>query len=134
MTPQDADKILTSMFADWVLALQPSVTEIGQDFATLSIPITPKLARIGGIVSGQALSALADTSMVIACSAFMNGFEPIATTNLEVRFLRPATGDTVQCRAQILKGGRSLLFAEAELIAFPSGKQVAQASATFFRP
>mgnify|MGYP001818872738 CR=1 FL=1 len=134
MTPQDADKILTSMFADWVLALQPSVTEIGQDYATLSIPITPKLARIGGIVSGQALSALADTSMVIACSAFMNGFEPIATTNLEVRFLRPATGDTVQCRARILKGGRSLLFAEAELIAFPSGKQVAQASATFFRP
>jgi uncharacterized protein (TIGR00369 family) len=134
MTPQDADKILTSMFADWVLALQPSVTEIGQDYATLSIPITPKLARIGGIVSGQALSALADTSMVIACSAFMNGFEPIATTNLEVRFLRPATGDTVQCRARILKGGPSLLFAVAELIAFPSGKQVAQASATFFRP
>lgn len=134
MTLNDANEILNSKFADWVLDLNPEASEIAEGFAELTIPITPRLARIGAIVSGQALSALADTSMVIACSAYMGGFEPIATTNLEVRFLRPATGDAVICRARVLKGGRSLLFAEAELIAYPSGKQVAQASATFIRP
>jgi len=133
LTPQMAEQILHENFADWVLALAPAVSGIGPNHADLTMPITPALARVGGIVSGQALSALADTSMVIAACAFMDGFEPIATTNLEVKFLRAATGDQIICSARILKGGRSLIFAEASLVTYPSGKQVAQASATFYR-
>lgn len=134
MTPIDAQTILQENFADWVLALNPKVISVDTGRAVLSMPITPELARIGGIISGQALSALADTAMVIACAAKMGAFRPIATTNLDVQFLRPGTGEQIMCHAEVVREGKALLFTKAVLIAEPSGKDVATATATFFRP
>ena len=51
-----------------------------------------------------------------------------------VQFLRPATGDRVSCTATIVRAGKSLIFARATLIAEPSGKDVAAATATFAVP
>ncbi|SPF81904.1 PaaI family thioesterase [Pseudoprimorskyibacter insulae] len=129
-----ANAALEDNFASWVKALRPKVTEIGPDAAVLEIPITEDIARVGGIVSGQALSALADTAMVFACAGHLGEFTPVATTNLETRFLRPGTGDTIRCTARVIRGGKALIFAEATLTALPADKPVAQASATFFKP
>ena len=87
-----------------------------------------------GMVCGQALSALADTSMVIATSAHFGEFQPVATTGLHTQFLRPAVGETIRCEAKIIRAGKALLVAEAMLFSQPSGKEVAKASATFFKP
>ncbi|GGH30640.1 hypothetical protein SAMN05444007_105142 [Cribrihabitans marinus] len=69
MTPQDVQRVLDENFAAWVLALDLSVTEAGPDGVTLRMPMAEHLARVGGIVSGQALAALADTAMVLAAIA-----------------------------------------------------------------
>jgi uncharacterized protein (TIGR00369 family) len=129
-----ANAALDAYFADWVRALSPDVTDIGPDAAVLEIPITDAIARVGGIVSGQALSALADTAMVFACAGHLGAFVPVATTNLETRFLRPASGDRIRCTARVIRAGKALIFAEATLVALPADKPVAQASATFFKP
>jgi uncharacterized protein (TIGR00369 family) len=107
---------------------------VGEGSADLRVPITPELARVGGIISGQALAALADTSMVIATAAHFGAFRPVATTNLDTQFLRPGTGDSVLCRAEVVRAGKALVFARATLLAEPSGKAVATATATFFVP
>jgi uncharacterized protein (TIGR00369 family) len=98
------------------------------------MPITPALARVGGIVSGQALSALADTAMVIASAGHFGKFVPVATTNLDIQFLRPGTGDRVVCAAEVVRAGRALVFARATLMAEPAGKPIATATATFYVP
>ena len=131
---QTAQTLLDENFAPWVLALSPQITAISEHHAVLEIPITPDIARVGGIVCGQALAALADTSMVFACAGHLGVFTPVATTNLETRFLAAAKGDRLRCTAQVIRAGRSLLFAEARLTALPSGRDVAAASATFFKP
>lgn len=132
--PAKAQAALEENFADWVQALCPSVTQIGPEGAVLEIPVRPEIARIGGIVCGQALATLADTAMVFACAGHLGTFALVATTNLETRFLSAARGDRVRCTARIVKAGRALIFAEATLIALPSGKPVAAASATFYVP
>jgi len=129
-----AQATIEENFAPWVQSLRPKVTEITDLEVIVEIPVEPAIARVGGIVCGQALATLADTSMVLACAQFMGGFQPIATTNLETRFLAAAKGDAVRCTARVIKGGRSMLFAEARLIRLPDGKDVAAASATFFKP
>ena len=134
MTPQDAQTCLEENFAAWVQALQPQVTEIGPEGAVLEIPVTEDIARVGGIVCGQALATLADTAMVFACAGALGEFTLVATTNLETRFLSAARGDAVRCEARIIRQGRALLFAEARLSSLPEGKPVAAASATFFKP
>ena len=134
MTPQDAQAWLTQNFAPWVLALSPRVTGFDAQGAVLTIPVTPDIARVGGIVCGQAMATLADTAMVLACAGHLGEFLPVATTNLETRFLAAARGDSLRCEARVIRAGRAMIFAEARLLSDPDGRAVAVASATFFRP
>lgn len=129
-----AQQFLDENFAPWVRALQPRVDAVDGAGVTVSIPITPDLARVGGIISGQALATLADTAMVLATGAGLGAFRPVATTNLDVQFLRPGTGERIDCHAEIVRLGKSLAFTRARLIARPADKDVASATATFFIP
>ena len=127
-----AQQALEDNFADWVRALEPRVTAIGPEGAELVIPITPAIARVGGIVSGQALAALADTAMVFACAGHFGEMRLVSTTNLDTQFLRPGTGAAIRCRASVVRAGKALVFARAELSAEPGDTLVATATATFY--
>ncbi|TMM50892.1 PaaI family thioesterase [Sulfitobacter sabulilitoris] len=133
MTPALAQAFLSENFAPWVLALNPTVTEIGERGTTLSIPITPELNRTGGIVSGQAITALADTAMVLACGGHLGAMTPVGTVTLDTQFLRPASGDGLRAVAEVTRAGRSMIFARCTVIAEPRGTPVAMATATFAR-
>ena len=134
ITQDDVQTFLDSNFAPWVLALRPAVTEVSAEAVTLDIPITPAIARVGGIVSGQALATLADTCMVLSVGAHLGKMIPVATVTLDTQFLRPGTGDTIRARAEVTRAGRSLAFARCTLRADPGGKTVALATATFAIP
>ena len=133
MTPENAQTILRDHFAPWVMALHPTVTEIGPHKTVLSIPITEDLNRTGGIVSGQAMTALADTAMVMACMGHLDALTPVGTVTLDTQFLRPASGDSLRAEAEVTRAGRSMIFTRCTIIAEPSGKPVALATATFAR-
>jgi uncharacterized protein (TIGR00369 family) len=134
LTPADAQRFLEENFAPWVKALDLTITHITRDGATLTMPITDDLARVGGIISGQALAAMADTAMVFATFGHLQEPRPVATTNLDTQFLRPGTGDTIRCDAEIVRAGKALIFTRATMTALPSDKVVATATATFFVP
>ena len=131
MTKDDLQTFLDENFADWVLDLKPTVTDAAVGTATLTIPVTDRIARVGGIVSGQALAALADTAMVLATLTTLPEPRPVGTVTLDTQFLRPATGDKIIAQAEVVRAGRSLAFLRATLTAEPSGKPVATATATF---
>jgi uncharacterized protein (TIGR00369 family) len=111
-----AEEILRANFAPWVLALDLSIRETTANSATLAMPSNPKLHRTGGIVSGQALMALADTAMVIALSAAGGEFRPFATVDVHTTFLRPATDSGVLALATVLRMGRTMGFAEVRVV------------------
>jgi uncharacterized protein (TIGR00369 family) len=134
MTPQDAQTLLQENFADWVQALDLTVQEFTPDRTLVRMPLTRTIARVGGIVSGQALAALADTSMVLAAIAHAQAFKPFATTDLHTRFLRPGLGTAILCEARVIRAGRALVFADAGMTEESSGKLIATATATFFAP
>jgi len=134
VTPEIAQTVLRDHFAPWVQALDLTVTEIDRDHALIRMPLGDHLARVGGIVSGQALAALADTAMVLAAIAHAQTFKPFATTDLHTQFLRPGVGTAILCNAMVVRAGRSLVFARAEMTEEDSGKMIATATATFFAP
>ncbi|MDU8945639.1 PaaI family thioesterase [Ovoidimarina sediminis] len=134
MTPDALTAALHENFAPWVLDLGIEVTQAAPDHVITRMALTDRLARVGGIVSGQALAAMADTSMVLAASAARGVFTPFATTNLDTQFLRPGTGPAILCRAEIVRAGRAITFARATMTAEDSGKPVATATATLFAP
>ena len=134
MTPQDAHDLLEQYFADWVRALDPVVEEVGKDHVLVRMPLAPKLIRVGGIVSGQALAALADTAMVLAALADAGTFRAFATTDLHTQFLRPGIGTAILCRAEVVRAGRALIFARSEMTEEDSARLIATATATFYVP
>ena len=134
LTAATANDYLAAFFAPWVRALDLTITDIGPQGATLTMPIAEHLNRAGNILSGQALAAMADTAMVFACAGHYGEMRPVATTNLDTQFLRPGVGDLVRCEATIVRAGKALLFTRADMFCEPSGKLVASATATFFAP
>ncbi|MCG7623123.1 PaaI family thioesterase [Epibacterium sp. Ofav1-8] len=134
MTKDDLQQILADAFAPWVQALELTVVETAPDSTVLRMPVTPALARVGGIVSGQALMALADTAMVLGAMSHAGRMLPLATTDLHCQFLRPGNGAAILCRAQLVKPGRALSVWRAEMTDEASGKLVATATATFYLP
>ena len=128
-----AQQFLTDNFAPWIMALQPEVTAIDDTGATLRIPITDDIMRVGGIVSGQTLATLADTAMVIGCGGAAGEMIPVGTVTLDTQFLRPASGEAIEAKAEVTRLGRGMAFARCTLTALPSGKPVALATATFAR-
>ena len=133
MTPDTAQRFLEDNFAPWVMALNPKVTQITPEQTTLTIPITADLNRTGNIVSGQALAALADTAMVLACGGHFGEMIPVGTVTLDTQFLRPASGTEIRAEAEVTRAGKTMVFTQCRLIAEPSGKAVALATATFAR-
>ena len=134
LTASDAQEILEMNFSDWVRDLDITVAEISESACVTHIPLSPRLARVGGIVSGQALMTLADTTMVLATAGAFGAFRPVATTNFNCQFLRPGMGERIQCRAEIVRAGKALATVEAHLIALPTAKQIARTQATFYLP
>lgn len=134
MTPDRLQTILSENFAQWVRDLDLTVMEADTTHVLMRMPLGAHLARVGGIVSGQALAALADTTMVLAAVAHTGEFKPFATTDLHTQFMRPGRGSAILCRAQIVRAGKALVFARAEMTGADDGKTVATATATFFAP
>lgn len=59
--------------------------------------------------------ALADTAMVLACSAAWNGYRPMASMDQTTHFLRPVSFDVV-ADARVVRIGRNTSFGRAILL------------------
>src|SRR3977135_3167459 len=96
---EEARRVLGEVFAPWVQDLGLSIVAIDyipppdaaddwQPGAILGLPWAERLCRNGGIVSGQALMAFADTAMVIANVAANRGCRPMTTVDQTTHFMR----------------------------------------------
>jgi uncharacterized protein (TIGR00369 family) len=116
----DAGKILTDNFAPWVLDLGLTVEAAGPEGATLRLPFSARLTRVGGTLCGQALMALADTAMVFAVAGASGGFRPMTTVGQTISFLRPIAGADAIATARLLRLGKTLAF--GEVLIRPDGR------------
>jgi uncharacterized protein (TIGR00369 family) len=138
----DARRILGEVFAPWVQDLNLSVE--GFDFAPppggsadwqpgaiLRLPFSERLCRNGGVVSGQALMAFADTAMVIANVAANRGYRPMTTVDQTTHFMRAATASDVLADARVVRLGRTMSFGRVTLLGAADNKPVAMVSSAF---
>ena len=130
----DLAAILADMFAPWVQDLGLTIESVEKEAVTTRMPASARLSRVGGIVSGQAMTAMADTTMVLALAAAFGGFRPVATVDLSMSFMRAVKARDVVCEARVRRAGRSLAFVCAELRAFDEQDIAAAANGTFAVP
>lgn len=127
-----ARRTLAENFAPWLLALDIAIESLDpKGGAVLSIPAGANIARVGGIVCGQATMALADTAMVFAIAAASGGFRPMTTVGQTTTFLKPLAGPRVVATARLLKLGKTLAFGEVTLAGAAGDAPCASVSSTY---
>jgi len=131
MTPEQGQEILAANFAPWVQALGLVVTDCDATGAQLRLPFSESLVRVGGTLCGQALMSAADTAMVIAISASLGGFKPMATVGQNISFMRAIAQRDVIITARVLKPGRTLVFGEIEMRADGEERLAVHATTTY---
>ena len=138
---EEARRVLGDVFAPWVQDLGLSVERIDfepppnapdwQPGAMLRMAFSERLCRHGGVVCGQALMALADTSMVLAILAANRGYRPMTTVDQTTHFMRAVSSSDVLADARVVRLGRTMSFGRVTLLSATDNKPVAMVSSAF---
>ncbi len=126
----DAEIILKQGFAPWIQDMDIQFIAIDEGVATLRVPASDRLKRIGGMICGQAIMSLADTAMVFAIASSVGKMVPMTTVNQTSAFLRPATDSDLTAVARVIKQGRQIVYGEVNLYTTTPDKPVAHITST----
>lgn len=83
----------------------------------------------GGVIQGGIVAGILDFAMAFAVLARLGSNQALATTNLDVSYLRPCLPGTFEAEGVVVSLGRSVAFLSAEMFN-SEGKCVATATST----
>jgi len=138
---QTAGRLMTEILPQWVqdLALliesvetvrPPGALPDWQPGAVVRLPYSVKLCSDGAAVCTQALMALADTAMVLACSAAWNGYRPMTSLDQTTHFLRPVNFDVV-ADARVVRIGRNTNFGRVMLLSAADRRPIGMVASAY---
>lgn len=128
---QTLQAALAEYFAPWVQELGLLVESFDAQGVTLRLPQSERLARVGGMLCGQAMMAAADTAMVLALMHQFGSFRPCATVQMSTSFFKPLSNQDALVQARVLRTGKTLAFGEIDVRGAQDGKSVCRASVTY---
>jgi uncharacterized protein (TIGR00369 family) len=123
--------LLADWFAPWIQAMGLKVESFADGEASLRLPQSDQLSRVGGMLCGQAMMSAADTAMVLAIVTQLGTRRPMTTVQLNTSFLKPLSGQDALINARVLRAGKSLVFGEIDIRGANDGKSVCRASTTY---
>lgn len=134
LTPESVNAFIEETFPS---AYQESMRceEVGQGYAVARWRFDPDELRPGDYISGPRIFGLADIAFWIATFT-VNGLEAMAVTSeMSIRFLRPAQGGDLMARAEIESVGKRRIVATVRLWVDGSpDRPVAIAQGAYARP
>lgn len=112
----------------------PAVVLMEDGYAVMRLDVSSEHLRPGGYISGPTQMSLADSVTYMAIFTRLGITPMTVTSNLNMSFLRPCIGKAVIARAKLLKLGRTLAVAEAEILAEGADKVASHAIVTYSIP
>ena len=112
-------------------SLSMSITSLEQGVCVAKVPRHPKWDGIFETFHGGILGTIADSITCFAILTKLGADANVATTDFNIRFLRPCHTDVI-CTARVIRAGRTLSLAEAE-ITNAEGKIVAIAQVSYIQ-
>lgn len=107
---------------------------VGAGWAIAVLPTATFNLRPGGIISGPTVFGVCDAALYYACFSVL-GIEPMAlTSELSIRFVRPATGASLHAKATLHSVGRRSIVGSIVAYTDDVDRPVALAQGTYVRP
>jgi uncharacterized protein (TIGR00369 family) len=106
------------------------VSGIGAGWCETTLEIGPKHLQQDDFVHAGVLATLADHTAGGAAGSVVREDEVVLSVEFKINLLRPAIGNALRCRAQLLRAGRTLIVAESEVFARMNEQEKLVAKAT----
>ncbi len=89
--------------------------DISPGTATLGLTVRKELTQNHGVVHGGAIASLIDTATAFAIISLLAAKERVTTVDLTISYLRPLTEGRITAVAKVVRAGRRLFVASAEV-------------------
>lgn len=128
LSPSALEKLRHSfMTAPFNRLLGIEFGEYHEDGVTLRLPLQPHHLNGAGVVHGGVMLTLADAALGFGIARATG--RRCTTAEIKINYLRPVTEGVLSARSRILRAGRKLVVARAEV--FCGDKHVAEVLTTF---
>jgi uncharacterized protein (TIGR00369 family) len=91
------------------------VLDVREGGVDIEMDASGKHANLGGTLHGGVIATLADTAAGLAVRSAIEPGSGHVTVNLDVQYLRAGALGTVEAHGRVVRAGRSIVFAEAEV-------------------
>jgi uncharacterized protein (TIGR00369 family) len=98
--------------------------DCGPGWCETALTIAPRHLQQTGIVHAGVQTTIADHTAGGAAIALLGEGEYILTAEFKLNLLRAGRGESLWCRAQVLKPGRRLSFVESDVYAVSGEKKI----------
>lgn len=107
-----------------------NLQDFGEGWFNTSMLPRPEISQQHGYVHAGAIATMADLSSGFAAYSLMAEDEDVLTIEFKINLLRPAAGELLECRAQVLKPGNMVTVSESEVFSVTGDKRQLVAKAT----
>jgi uncharacterized protein (TIGR00369 family) len=99
--------------------LGASIVRLSPGAVEVAFAPNPSISQQHGFVHAGAVAAIAD----YAALSLMPSGAGVLTTEFKINLVAPATGDRIVARGRVIKPGRTLTLAQAEVVAEADGQE-----------
>ena len=99
------------------------LVDYGPGWCESALRIAPRHLQQNGFVHAGVQSTLADHTAGAAAMSMTPAEALILTVEFKIHLLRPGAGESLRCRGQVLKPGKTFHAVEAEVFALTNGRE-----------
>lgn len=103
--------------------LGASLVTVARGLVEIALRPGPAISQQHGFVHAGAVSAIADNAAGYAALSLMPPGRGVLTTEFKINLVAPAAGDLILARGKVVKPGRTLTLAMAEVFAITGGQE-----------
>lgn len=122
--PKFRDRVQASFDRQGLMrTLGATIVRVEPGAIEIALMPTSAVSQQHGFVHAGAVSAIADAAAGYAALSLMAPGAGVLTTEFKINLLAPAAGDRLVARGRIIKAGRTLTLAQAEVFAEAGGEE-----------
>jgi uncharacterized protein (TIGR00369 family) len=118
------DRIRTSFARQGLMrTLGATLTKVAPGLVEIAMRPVPEISQQHGFVHAGAVSAIADTAAGYAALTLMPPERGVLTTEFKINLVAPAVGQRIIARGKVIKAGRTLTLAQADVFTESEGRE-----------
>lgn len=103
--------------AGFISELGIQLRNLGPGWCETEMLVTPRHLQQNGFIHAGVQATMADHTAGAAAATLMAAGQVVLTVEFKINLLRPAIGERLRCRAEVVKPGKRISFVEAAVTA-----------------